>query len=99
MGGDAPELPTSPRPGYDFVGWVVVDEDGNETEFNPDEFDPDGENVHLKAIWTERPSTPEADVSFTPVETGTEIEDVVVPLAGLFTRADAIGCLLDEGQL
>jgi len=115
------DLPTvndpTPRPGYDFAGWVVADENGNPTDekFDPTAPNDNGDDIVLVATWTASSSDdnndnsgstgttiPGADIPLGDLPTGgadaatTTIEDEETPLAGLFTRADAIGYLWEQ---
>ncbi len=115
------DLPTvndpTPRPGYEFAGWVIADENGNPTDekFDPTAPNDNGDDIVLVATWTASSSDdnndnsgstdttiPGADIPLGDLPTGgadaatTTIEDEETPLAGLFTRADAIGYLWEQ---
>ncbi len=115
------DLPTvndpTPRPGYEFAGWVIADENGNPTDekFDPTAPNDNGDGIVLVATWTASSSDdnndnsgstdttiPGADIPLGDLPTGgadaatTTIEDEETPLAGLFTRADAIGYLWEQ---
>ena len=80
------------REGYEFVGWLLTD--GGEVDFENGVVDHD---LILVAQWREAPDPTPVPVP-TPVtgDSTVEIEDEDVPLAGLFTRADAIGYLWEQ---
>ena len=99
----APETPT--REGYTFGGWALPD--GTPYDFNT----PATDDVTLVAVWNPVGGNdgdggdtiiPDADLPLGDLPTGgadaatTTIEDEETPLAGLFTRADAIGYLWEQ---
>ena len=83
------------REGYEFVGWRLAD--NSEVDFESGIVSGD---LVLVAQWREADNSgieiPEPEIPLGPGPGEIEIEDEEVPLAGLFTRGDAIGYLWEK---
>ena len=92
-GGKTPSDPGTPtRENYTFGGWFVVttDEEGNEVETPFDPSKPVEEGMLIRAKWT--PNTDGGNGGNNGNDDIT-LTDEEIPLAGIFTRGDAIGYL------